>query len=81
MLYGEFMKLNLIRTDYIVIIRLRYEHDKEYDNITEILEYDPTSDIHFWVSDWYEGQQHVEILAAVPLSHITIDRIGHVIIV
>lgn len=42
--------------------------------------YDPTSDTHFWLTDWHEGEQHVEIESAVPVDYITPDMIGHVII-
>lgn len=80
MLYEEFLKLNLLRTDYLVIIRLRHDHEKEWRNTVQILEYDFPSDTHVWLSDWHEGEQHIEITAAVPLEYITPDMIGHVII-
>lgn len=80
MKYEEFLKLDLQRTDYIVIIHLRYDHEKEYRDTVEILAYDPTSDMHYWLSDWHEGEQHVEIISAVPLYYITAEMIGHVVI-
>ena len=80
MLYSDFLKLNLLRTDYIVIIRLRYDHEKEWRETAEILSYDPTSDIHYWESDWNEGEQHIEIDAAVPLEYIRSDMFDNAII-
>lgn len=80
MKYDDFLKLNLYRTDYIVVISLRYDHEKEWRKIVEILEYDPTSDTHFWISDWHEGEQHIEIDAAVPLDYIRPDMLGDLII-
>lgn len=73
--YEDFLKQNLLRTDYIVCIRLRYDHEKEWREITEVMEYDPTSDTHIWISDWHEGEQHIEIMAAVPIDYITPDMI------
>lgn len=81
MKYSEFLKLSLKRNDYIVIIRLRYDHEKEYREIVEILEYDPTSDMHYWVSDWNEGEQHIEIVTAVPLDYIRSEMFGGDIII
>ena len=78
--YDEFLKVNLLRTDYLVIIRLRYDHEKEWRKTVEILEYDPTSDTHFWMSDWHEGEQHIEIDTAVPTDYITVNMIGRTII-
>lgn len=80
MVYEDFLKQNLLHTDYIVCIRLRYDHEKEWRKITEVMEYDPTSDTHIWITDWHEGEQHIEIMAAVPIDYITPDMIGHVII-
>lgn len=78
--YDEFLSLNLLNTDYIVIIRLRYDFEKEWRNIVELLEYDVNTDSHIWLNDWHEGEQNVEIMSAVPLDYITPDMIGHVII-
>lgn len=78
--YEDFLKQNLLCTDYIVCIRLRYDHEKEWREITEVMEYDFTSDTHIWMSDWHEGEQHIEIMAAVPLDYITPGMVGHVII-
>lgn len=78
--YEEFLKVPLLRTDYLVIIRLRHDHEKEWRTTVEMLEYDPTSETHIWISDWHEGEQHIEVMAAVPIDYITPDMIGHVII-
>lgn len=80
MSYDEFLKLRLLRTDYLVIIRLRHDHEKEWRKTVEILEYDPTSDTHFWMSDWHEGEQQIEIDTAVPTDYITSNMIGRIII-
>lgn len=80
MVYEDFLKQDLLSKDYIVCIRLRYDHEKEWRTITAVMEYDPTSNTHFWISDWHEGEQHIEIMAAVPIDYITPDMIGHVII-
>lgn len=37
MKYDEFLKLRLLRTDYLVIIRLRYDHEMEWRKTVEIL--------------------------------------------
>lgn len=79
--YEEFLNLQLVRDDYIVIIRLKYDHEKEWRQIVVIMEFDPTSEKHFWNTDWYEGEQHIEILSAVPLQIITPGMIGHRVVI
>lgn len=81
MSYDEFLKLDLPRTDYIVIIRLRYDNEKEWRETVQVLEYDFTSDTHVWISDWHEGEQHIEVVAAVPLEYIRPDMFGGNIII
>lgn len=65
--------------DYIVSIRLRYDHETEWEYLNEL--YLVEDDLSYeWLNDWYEGQQQVEILGyfaindVAPVIHAKLER-------
>ena len=52
--------------DYIVLIRFKYDHEKNYHYETNILS--TFEDYCFLMNDTYEGQQYFEIYAYCPLD-------------
>lgn len=76
----EFYKLlpTIPCNDYLVWIKYKYRHEKEYDYITEYLEYDGDHNNYIWLYDWHEGQEDVEILDYMPFYSLTIDYINSI---
>lgn len=68
----EFFELleNKLVTDYIVRIRLKYDHEEEYRYINELLLVD--SDMtYYWNSDWNEGETDVTIVGYIAVDDVT----------
>lgn len=62
----------------VVQIKKKYSSDDNYSNITELLINDAQSDgepQYIWEHDWWEGEQDVELIAAAPVSLITLKNI------
>lgn len=78
MTYEEFGKLlpKLPCNDYLVWIKLKYKHEKEYDYIVEYLSYEGDYNCYAWEYDWHEGQEDVEVLDYMALYELNIDRIN-----
>ena len=51
---------------YVFEIKLKYDHETEYDIIHEICEYDDGDII--WETDWNEGQTDVQFLRVVSID-------------
>lgn len=79
MKYEEWNELELYPTDYIVCLRLKYEHDNKFQTTTEILHY-AGNNYFEWLNDWNEGQQEIYVDAAVPLEMINSEMLGNKII-
>lgn len=79
MKYEEWNELELYQTDYIVCLRLKYEHNKKFQTTTEILHY-VGNNCFEWLNDWNEGQQEIYVDAAVPLEMINSEMLGNKII-
>lgn len=54
--------------DFIVYMRIRYDHETEWLYLLEPLFFDFDTWRPTWENDWDEGQQHVEYLAVMPLD-------------
>ena len=67
--------------DYIVRIRLKYDHEKVAREINQILIFEPSNlpdGIDFtWLNDWYEGEEDVEVVGYIKVPEIEVpERIG-----
>ena len=79
MKFEEWNELELYPTDYIVCLRLKYDHEKEFETNTEILHYIGNNCFE-WLNDWNEGQQEIYVDAAVPLEMINSEMLENKII-
>lgn len=57
----EYMKSHYEENIFLVHLRCRYEHEKQWEYITDACCLCNFNDI-LWLNDWYEGQQYVEYL-------------------
>ena len=55
--------------DYVVRLKLKYDHEHYYRYTNELLLYDGSD--YYWDSDWNEGEQDVEVI-----GYIAVDRIN-----
>lgn len=60
----------------LATISLRYDYESEPRLTTEILEYEFDPDRYIWHSDWWEGEQNVELIGYAPLSKIILHGDG-----
>lgn len=70
---------NLPLQDYIVSLRYKYKHEKNFDESNEYLYYDPNYCCYVWFNDWNEGYTTggtVQVVGFCPLSEIDIDGRG-----
>ena len=58
--------------DKLVRIRYKYSIDKEWTYSNEVLEFCDSD--YVWLSDWWEGQEEVEILGCIALEDVTVPR-------
>ena len=79
MKFEEWNELELYPTDYIVCLRLKYDHEKEFRTTTEILEYVGDNNYQ-WINDWNEGEKEIYVDAAVPVEMIESEMLGNKII-
>ena len=60
----------------IVHIKYKYSWEENWTYCNEVLEVDMNVDGYYvWASDWYEGQDDVEILGCIALSDIWVPDI------
>ena len=57
----EYMITHYEEEIFLVHLRCRYEHEKQWQYITDACCLCGFDDI-LWLNDWYEGQQYVEYL-------------------
>ena len=61
---------NKIVTDYIVRIKLKYDHEEQYRYTNELLLVD--SDMsYYWNNDWNEGETDVTIVDFIAVDDVT----------
>lgn len=69
-----FKLLDTLPVDYYVVrLKLKYDHEKDYQYSNELLLYDGSDyegSIYHWNNDWDEGQQDVEVIGYIPISEI-----------
>lgn len=58
--------------DRIVRLRYKYSCDKDWIYSNEVLEF--CTDKYWWLSDWWEGQQDVEILGCIPIDEVQVTQ-------
>ena len=59
--------------DYVVRLKLKYDHEKDYQYTNELLIYDGSDyegSIYHWDNDWDEGQQDVDVIGYISVSEI-----------
>ena len=71
----DFFKLldKLPVDDYIVRIKLKYDHETDYQYTNELLIYDGSDyegSIYHWDNDWDEGQQDIEVIGYISVSEV-----------
>lgn len=57
----------------LVQMRLKYDGDDEWEECTELLLNegpDWTTPKYVWENDWWEGQEHIEVIAMAPVYAI-----------
>lgn len=60
------------KDDYVVRLKLKYDHEEDYRYTTEILTYDGSyGDVFEWENDWNEGETNVEVLGFMSLDALT----------
>lgn len=50
---------------YIVTIKMKYDHEKEYEYQVDVADYNDDNWTTF--NDWYEGQDEFQVIAWMPL--------------
>lgn len=71
----DFFKLlaKLPVDDYVIRLKLKYDHEKYYSYTNELLIYDGSDyegSIYHWDNDWDEGQQDVQVIGYIAVSQI-----------
>lgn len=75
--FNEWLKTQPVE-DKIVHLRYKYSYEKDWTYDNQILGVDLDIDGYYvWCSDWYEGQEEVEILGCVAVSDIIIPNFEH----
>ena len=69
--FNKYIRKQPLQT-YIVEIKLKYQHEKEYRYTNEILSVENGCD-YVWLNDWHEGEEDVEILNCVALNDIDLS--------
>ena len=55
---------------FIVGIKMKYDHEREYEHINVIFSFDSEHSVFCWEYDWWEGQQEVYVEGIIPISEI-----------
>lgn len=61
-------------SDYLVKIRLKYEHEKYYRYTNELCIWNWETNVYEWFMDWNEGEQDIEILGCIDLDDVYIEN-------
>lgn len=56
--------------DVIVGIKMKYDHEREYERLNVIYSYNPDKEYGIWEYDWWEGQQEVYLVGIIPISDV-----------
>lgn len=61
-------------SNYLVKIRLKYEHEKHYRYTHELCIWNWETNKYEWYMDWNEGEQDIEILGCIDLDDVDIEN-------
>lgn len=75
-------EVNKCYEDVIVGIKMKYDHETEYERINVIFSCNVDKEYSTWEYDWWEGQQEVYLVGIIPISEVdtfmqdttTVDR-------
>ena len=56
--------------EFVVGIKMKYDHEREYEHINVIFSFDSEHSVFCWDYDWWEGQQEVYVEGIIPISEI-----------
>jgi hypothetical protein len=56
--------------EFVVGIKMKYDHEREYEHINVIFSFDSEHAVFCWDYDWWEGQQEVYVEGIIPISEI-----------
>lgn len=70
----------VLRTTYIVHLRMKYDYETEWEHTNELFEWENGDDKDYpegwyWVNDWDEGQDQVEVLGCMDINEIEVENI------
>ena len=68
--YKWIKEVNGCYEDVIVGIKMKYDHEHEYERLNVIYSYDPVRECGIWEYDWWEGQQEVYLVGIIPISEV-----------
>lgn len=68
----DFISDTKCRCSYIVRMRIKYDHEDDWDVFNILLDWDWEEDTWIWEWDWDEGQDQVEILGCIPMDMVKI---------
>lgn len=63
---------NYYKTDYVVRIRRKYNHDPRWTDTNELLLWDFSAGHYSWLNDWHEGEETVEVIGYIAVEDIYI---------
>lgn len=56
--------------DVIVGIKMKYDHETEYERLNVIFSYSAVQKCGIWEYDWWEGQQEAYLDGIIPISEV-----------
>lgn len=59
---------------FIVQMRMKYEHEDDWKEITELLYNDGIHAHRQWEHYWWSGQQNVQLVAVAPINDLDISK-------
>ena len=68
--FGDAIRKEEYRTDYIVQLKYKYPWEKEYTVENVYLQYEANHDCWSWLYDWDEGYDDVEVLKYVSIDDV-----------
>ena len=68
------------REDYLVKLKYKYDHEKEYSFENRILIYEAENDDWCWDTDWNEGQTDCTVVWMIPTQDIELNTLSEGVI-
>lgn len=63
-------EVNRCMEDVVVGIKMKYNHEDEYEWLNVIFSCNGAQEYGIWEYDWWEGQQEVYLVGIIPISEI-----------